>query len=223
MKDLELYGYREILASVLEHTGGGHMISTSQAAAFMGFVNPRAVYRRCPRFKMRNPLPVEIFVKDLCAYAGGGSSEPPAHKNKNRPKAGTFERSGPGLAAAKRNGLRQTRRKYVGPAPRNIYMMIISNSRQNASPYSGPLRGGPRGERRKEWSGRSPRQGRGRSKAEFLPTNGPIELSVELDGHAFALRAPDLEGAARIYEYAGRLLEDISQAFGKLKEEMDNA
>ena len=71
MKDLESYGYREILASVLDHTGGGHMISTSQAAAFMGFVNPRAVYRRCPRFKMRNPLPVEIFVKDLCAYAGG--------------------------------------------------------------------------------------------------------------------------------------------------------
>lgn len=53
---------------------------------------------------------------------------------KDRPKAGTFERSGPGLAAAKRNGLRQARREYVGPAPRNNHMMIISNSRQNASP-----------------------------------------------------------------------------------------
>lgn len=47
---------------------------------------------------------------------------------------------------------------------------------------------------------------------------GPIELSVELDGHAFALRAPDLEGAAQIYEYAGRLLEDVKQAAAKLKE-----
>lgn len=35
---------------------------------------------------------------------------------KDRPKAGTFEQSRPGLA------------------PRNFYMSIISNSRQNASP-----------------------------------------------------------------------------------------
>ncbi len=48
--------------------------------------------------------------------------------------------------------------------------------------------------------------------------NGPVELSVEMDGHAFALRAPDLEGAAQIYEYAGRLLEDVKQAAAKLKE-----
>lgn len=48
--------------------------------------------------------------------------------------------------------------------------------------------------------------------------NGPVELSVEMDGHAFALRAPDLEGAERIYEYAGLLLKDISQAAAKLKE-----
>lgn len=45
-----------------------------------------------------------------------------------------------------------------------------------------------------------------------------MELSVEMDGHAFALRAPDLEGAERIYEYAGLLLKDISQAAAKLKE-----
>lgn len=68
---MEAYGYREILDSVLEHTKGGHMISIGQAAAFLGFVNNRAVYRSCPRFKQRNPIPVEIFVKDLCAYAGG--------------------------------------------------------------------------------------------------------------------------------------------------------
>lgn len=35
---------------------------------------------------------------------------------KDRPKAGTFEQSRPGLA------------------PRNVYMIIIANSRQNASP-----------------------------------------------------------------------------------------
>lgn len=39
-----------------------------------------------------------------------------------------------GLAAAKRNGPRQTRREYVGPAPGTISKNIISNSRQNASP-----------------------------------------------------------------------------------------
>ena len=39
-----------------------------------------------------------------------------------------------GLAAAKRNGPRQTRREYAGPAPRTNYKIIISNSRENASP-----------------------------------------------------------------------------------------
>lgn len=47
---------------------------------------------------------------------------------------------------------------------------------------------------------------------------GPVELSVELDGRAFALRAPDLEGAVWIHAYAGRLLEDMSQIAVKLKE-----
>ncbi len=52
---------------------------------------------------------------------------------------------------------------------------------------------------------------------------GPMELSVEIDGRAFALRAPDLDGAAWIYKYAGRLLEDMGQIAAKLKEETDNA
>lgn len=51
---------------------------------------------------------------------------------------------------------------------------------------------------------------------------GPVELSVELDGHAFALRAPDLEGVERIYEYAGYLLKDMEQAAAKLKEGSDH-
>ena len=50
----------------------------------------------------------------------------------------------------------------------------------------------------------------------------PVELSIEMDGHAFALRAPDLEGAARIYAYAGRLLKDMEQAAARLKEGMDH-
>ena len=65
---------------------------------------------------------------------------------------------------------------------------------------AGAQRSGSGGERRREWSGRSPRQRRGQSGAEFLPAKGPVELSVGLNGHAFALRAPYLEGAERIYE-----------------------
>lgn len=53
-------------------------------------------------------------------------------------------------------------------------------------------------------------------------TKGPVELSVEMDGRAFALRAPDLEGAAWIHAYAGRLLKDMGQATAKLKEEMND-
>lgn len=46
---------------------------------------------------------------------------------------------------------------------------------------------------------------------------------MELDGWAFALRAPDLESAAWIHEYAGRLLEELGQIAVKLKEEMNDA
>lgn len=56
-----------------------------------------------------------------------------------------------------------------------------------------------------------------------LPTmKGPIELSVELDGRAFALRTPDLEGAAWIHKYAGHLLEDMGRTAAKRKEETDD-
>jgi len=40
---------------------------------------------------------------------------------------------------------------------------------------------------------------------------GQVELSVELNGCTFALRAPTLEGAAWAYEYAGLLLEDMKR------------
>lgn len=57
-----------------------------------------------------------------------------------------------------------------------------------------------------------------------LPDDGAsVDLSVELDGHSFALRAPDLEGAAWIHQYAGRLLADMGQIAAKLKEETDDA
>lgn len=40
---------------------------------------------------------------------------------------------------------------------------------------------------------------------------GPVELSVEVRGCVFGLRAPDLEGLAWVYEYAGRLLRDMTK------------
>lgn len=52
---------------------------------------------------------------------------------------------------------------------------------------------------------------------------GPMELSVEIDGRAFALRAPDLDGAAWIHQYAGRLLEDMGRLAAKRKGETDDA
>ncbi len=47
---------------------------------------------------------------------------------------------------------------------------------------------------------------------------GPVELSVEMGGRAFTLRAPDLEGAAWIHEYAGQLLGDMGRIAAKLEE-----
>lgn len=52
---------------------------------------------------------------------------------------------------------------------------------------------------------------------------GPVELSVEMHGRAFALRAPDMEGAEQIYEFAGLLLKDMDQIARKLKEGMNDA
>ncbi len=39
-----------------------------------------------------------------------------------------------------------------------------------------------------------------------------VELSVDLNGCAFALCAPNLEGAAWVFESAGRLLSDMRKA-----------
>lgn len=61
------------------------------------------------------------------------------------------------------------------------------------------------------------------SRTLALPiTKGPVALSVELDGRAFALWAPDLDGAAWIHAYAGRLLKDMGQIAEKLKEETND-
>ena len=46
--------------------------------------------------------------------------------------------------------------------------------------------------------------------------------SRPLAGRAFALRAPDLEGAAWIHGYAGQLLEGMGRIAAKLKEEANN-
>jgi len=41
---------------------------------------------------------------------------------------------------------------------------------------------------------------------------GPVALSVDLNNCSFALRAPDLESAARVCAYAGQLLENMAKA-----------
>lgn len=96
----------------------------------------------------------------------------------------------------------------VSPPPRPLALST------NGAP-AGTRRSGSGGERRKEWSGRSPRRKAGPEQSGISSDEGPVELSVELDGRAFALRAPDLEGAERIYEYAGRLLEDMRRIAAK--------
>lgn len=61
---------------------------------------------------------------------------------------------------------------------------------------------------------------------QLLPLSeqaGPVELSIDVQGCALSLRAPDLEGAAWIHAYAGRLLEDMRQIAMKLKEGPGNA
>ena len=46
-----------------------------------------------------------------------------------------------------------------------------------------------------------------------LDKERPVDLSVELNGCAFALRAPNLEAAARVHACAGKLLEDMRDSF----------
>lgn len=84
-----------------------------------------------------------------------------------------------------------------------------------------PCRDGQQGNRRRPaQKRRSPPPASPPSRPLALPAmKGPVELSVELDGRAFALRAPDLEGAAWIHEYAGRLLEDMRRISGNGKDE----
>lgn len=68
---MEPYAYRENLESILEFTGGRHMISISEAKDYLGFVNPRAVHKRCPYFVDQH-VTVETFAKSLCDYSKKG-------------------------------------------------------------------------------------------------------------------------------------------------------
>lgn len=51
---------------------------------------------------------------------------------------------------------------------------------------------------------------------EALP--GPIAFSVEYQGCALLIKASDIEGMRRIYEYAGKLLQDMSVTADWMKE-----
>ena len=64
---MEPYAYRENLESILNFTGGRHMISVAEAAAYLGFTNPRAVQNRCPYF-VSGKVTAETFAKALCDY-----------------------------------------------------------------------------------------------------------------------------------------------------------
>lgn len=64
---MEPYGYRENLESILAYTGGRHMVSLTEAKDYLGFVNPRAVHKRCPYF-VGGYTTAETFAKALCDY-----------------------------------------------------------------------------------------------------------------------------------------------------------
>ena len=61
-----------------------------------------------------------------------------------------------------------------------------------------------------------------RSAGLFGPGEGPVALEVELMGCAFSLRAADLAGAARVYQYAGRILADLVRISEGQKEAAGN-
>ena len=49
-----------------------------------------------------------------------------------------------------------------------------------------------------------------------------MALEVEMMGCAFSLRAADLAGAARVYQYAGRILADLVRISEGQKEAAGN-
>lgn len=57
-----------------------------------------------------------------------------------------------------------------------------------------------------------------RKRNRACPGEGPVALEVELMGCAFSLRAADLAGAARVYQFAGRVLDDMSHTYERRKE-----
>lgn len=50
------------------------------------------------------------------------------NRKKRPPEGGNLRAVCPGLAAAKRNGPRQTRREYVGPAPGRVHYATLCNN-----------------------------------------------------------------------------------------------
>lgn len=64
---MEPYAYRENLESILNFTGGRHMISIAEATEYLGFRDPRTVQSRCPYF-VDGKVTAETFAKALCDY-----------------------------------------------------------------------------------------------------------------------------------------------------------
>lgn len=56
-----------------------------------------------------------------------------------------------------------------------------------------------------------------------VPGKGPIAFSVEYQDRALSIRASDVEGLRQIYEYAGKLLEDIAAATERAREVSSDA
>lgn len=151
---------------------------------------------------------------------GHGEGQSPVRSKTDRRRdrrRGGDDGLGGGLLAAESGPSGKPRAAFTALGGTQIQSGAVSSRLSTVSAPGTPGQWGPAGTRR------SPRRQAGTEQSVISSDKGSVELSVELDGKSFALRAPDLEGAAWIHAYAGRLLEDMRQIAMKLKEGLGNA
>lgn len=180
----------------------------------------------CTQDEIRALLVRNGFLKDL------PEKKPAARRNQSRKKGAVSWDTEQARALCEEGRTDREIGEALGVAPSTVCKWrkaegLPSSRWRNVSKEPGPAERLP--EQRTEPPPAQPEEAGARAESEpltrALPASGvpaagagPIALSLEFQGCAFSLWAADLAGAARVYQFAGRVLDDMSHTYERRKE-----
>ncbi len=180
----------------------------------------------CTQDEIRALLVRNGFLKDL------PEKKPAARRNQSRKKGTVSWDTEQALALCEEGRTDRKIGEALGVAPSTVCKWrkaegLPSSRWRNVSKEPGPAerlpgqRTEPPPAQPEEAGARAESEPRTRAlTASGVPAAGAgsVALSLEFQGCAFSLRAPELEQAARMHEYAGRVLADLVRVYENLRE-----